>query len=106
MDKAVGLLEVQGYSVAMAAMDKACKGADVTIEGIDCNNPVLGDAAPIPVVVQVKFSGKIDEVKVALEVAGEAAKQLINEADVLTRLISSASDDLQKLLPLGKVSKK
>lgn len=106
MDKAVGLLEVQGYSVAIAAMDKACKAADVIIEGIDCNNPVLGDAAPIPVVVQVKFSGKIVDVKVALEVASNAAKQLINENDVLTHLISSASADLQKLLPVGKVKKK
>lgn len=106
MVKAVGFLEVQGYSVALAAMDKACKAADVTIEGMDCNNPLLGDAAPIPVVIQVKFSGKIDEVKVALEVAKEAAKQFIDEKDVLTHLISSASPDLQKLLLLGKVSKK
>ncbi|WP_374724576.1 BMC domain-containing protein [Calidifontibacillus erzurumensis] len=106
MGKAIGFLEVQGYSVAMAAMDKACKAADITIEGIDCNNPLLGDRAPIPVVIQVKFSGKIDDVKAALEVAHQAAAQLIDEKDVQTHLISSAADGLEKLLPIGKVTKK
>ncbi|EGL82398.1 microcompartments protein [Caldalkalibacillus thermarum TA2.A1] len=106
MNKAIGFLEVQGFSVALAVMDKACKAADITIEGIDCNNPALGDRAPIPVVVQVKFSGKVDEVQTALEVARQEASHYIAENDILTHLIPSAMEDFQKLLPIGKVNVK
>lgn len=102
-NKAIGFLEVQGYSVALGAMDKACKAAVIKIEGIDCNNPKLGDQAPIPVVVQVKFSGKIEDVKVALEVAREEAKNYIDENDILTHMIPSSFPELEKLLPIGKV---
>ena len=106
MANAIGLLEVQGYSVALTAMDKACKEADVKIEGIDCNNPASGDLAPIPVVIQVKFSGSISNVKIALEAARNEAHKHIDERDVTTHLIPSASEDLQKLLSLGKVKLK
>ncbi|MFD2445382.1 BMC domain-containing protein [Bacillus sp. CGMCC 1.16607] len=106
MTKAVGLLEVQGYSVALAAMDKACKAANITIDGMDVNNPTQGDHAPIPVVVQVKFSGSISDVEVALEVARHEASKYIAENEILTRLIPSAMKELEKLLVAGKVKPK
>lgn len=106
MKKAIGFLEVQGYSVALTAMDKACKAANIKIEGIDCNNPSAGDAAPIPVVIQVKFSGKVDDVKVALEVAKQEAVHYIDGADVVTHIIPSAMLGLEKLLSIGKVKPK
>lgn len=103
MSRAVGLIEVQGYSVGLAAMDKACKAADITITGIDVNNPAQGEKAPIPVVVQVKFNGKITDVKIALEVAKQEAMKFINEQDILTHFIPSAMEELQSLLSAGKV---
>lgn len=106
MNVAVGLLEVQGFSVALAAMDKACKAANIRIEGMDCNNPISGDDANIPVVVQVKFRGNVSEVKVALEVAKEEASLHISKTDILTHLIPSVSTGLQQLLASGKVSPK
>lgn len=106
MNKAVGLLEVQGFSVALAAMDQALKAADVRIEGIDCNNPSTGDLAPIPVVIQVKFSGSISDVKVALEVAQKAAEKYIAAEDILTHFIPSALEGLEPLLAVGKVYRK
>lgn len=106
MRKAIGLLEVQGFSIALAAMDKACKAANITIEGMDCNNPTTGDDALIPVVVQVSFSGEISDVKIALEVAKEEASNHIAEEDILTHLIPSASKGLQQLLLDGKVTRK
>ncbi len=106
MNQAIGMLEVQGYSVALAAMDKACKAANITIQGIDCNNPSTGDAAPIPVVIQVKFTGSISDVKVALEVAKQEASRFIAENDIFTHFISSASTDLEKLICLSKVRQK
>lgn len=106
MKQAIGFLEVQGYSVALAAMDQACKSAHIKIEGIDCNNPSMGDAAPIPVVIQVKFTGSVSDVKIALEVARMEAMKYIDEQDILTHLIPGALADLHKLLPLGKVKMK
>jgi microcompartment protein CcmL/EutN len=106
MGNAIGLLEVQGYSVALAAMDKACKVANIKIEGIDCNNPSAGDSAPIPVVIQVKFTGSVSDVKVALEVAEYEAAKYIDERDISAHLISSAANGVEKLLPLGKVKLK
>lgn len=106
MNRAIGMLEVQGFSVALAAMDQACKAAKITIEGIDSNNPAQGDLAPIPVVVQVKFSGTISDVKIALEVAREEARSHIAEEDILTHLIPSTSRGLERLLSEGKVVKK
>nr|WP_313800150.1 BMC domain-containing protein [Cytobacillus sp.] len=106
LSKAVGFLEVQGYSIALASMDKACKAANVTIEGIDVNNPKNGDQASIPVVVQVKFSGEISAVKVALEVAENEARKYIGDGDILTHLIPSSMEEIAKLLTIGKVKRK
>lgn len=106
MSKAIGMLEVLGYSVALAAMDKACKAANVQIAGIDCNNPSSGDHATIPVVIQVKFTGEVSDVEVALEVARLEASQYIAESDILTHLIPSAFAGIENLLSLGKVKQK
>lgn len=103
LDQAVGLLEVLGFSVALAAMDQACKAANVQIVGIDCNNPIAGDDAHIPVVVQVKFTGNVSDVRVALEVAESEAEKYIDRNDILTRFISQQAKGLEKLLTVGKV---
>lgn len=105
-DRALGLLEVQGYSVALAAMDKACKAADIKILAMDCNNPKAGDNAFIPVVVQVKFVGGVSDVKAALEVARDAALVYIPENEIVTHCIASYSEELEKLLQTGKVKQK
>lgn len=104
--KAVGFLEVLGYSVALDAMDKACKGAEIKILGIDCNNPVLGDKASIPNVFQVKFSGEVSHVRTALDIAREVALKYLAIEDVLTHCISGQSPGLEKLLGIGKVKEK
>lgn len=105
-NKALGLLEVQGYSVALAVMDKACKAADIEIKSMDCNNPKAGDKAYIPVVVQVKFIGSVSDVKVALEVARETAVHYISSDEIVTRCIPCYDDELEKILNIGKVKNK
>ncbi|KOA18594.1 BMC domain protein [Clostridium homopropionicum DSM 5847] len=104
--KALGLLEVQGYSVALAVMDKACKSAEIEIKSIDCNNPKAGDKANIPLVVQVKFVGSVSDVKIALEIAKEAALEYIPREDIVTSSIALYDEELEKLLQIGKVNKK
>ena len=98
MKKAIGFLEVCGYSVALSSIDKACKAADVVICGIDVNNPIQDEDATIPVVVQVKMAGTISDVEIALEVAKAEASKFICESEILTHLIPSSTLELKKLL--------
>jgi len=106
MSNAIGCLEVLGYSVALDAMDKACKGADIRILGIDCNNPVAGDKAKIPNVFQVKFEGDVSSVQNALEIARSVALKYIDEEDILTHCIMKKANGMDELLNIGKVKKK
>jgi len=107
MDRyALGFLEVQGYSVALAAMDRACKAANITIHGMDVNNPPDEKNAVIPVMVQVKFTGPISDVQIALEVAQEAACEYVSPNEVMIRCIPSSSKEVHALLPIGKVKRK
>ncbi|WP_244895324.1 BMC domain-containing protein [Evansella clarkii] len=106
MNKALGMLEVLGFSVAMAAMDKACKQGNIKIEGIDCNNPVSGDNAKIPVVIQVKFTGAVSDVEAAMDGARSEALKYLDEEDILVRIVPGVADELKSLLPLGKVKRK
>lgn len=106
MSESIGLIEVQGYSVALAVMDKACKAANITITGMDVNNPLQGDQAQIPVVVQVKFKGNISDVQMALRVGEQEALKYIDESNILTHFISSAMEELYLLLSEGKVKQK
>lgn len=103
---AIGLVEVQGYSVALAVMDQACKAAAITIVGMDCNNPVYERQSLIPVMIQVKFTGTVSDVRVALEAARETAVQLLGESEMSFRLIPSGSEGLEPLLSAGKVRSK
>jgi len=107
MDRyALGFLEVQGYSVALAAMDKACKAANITIHGMDCNNPPDEKNAVIPVMVQVKFTGPVSDVQIALEVAKETASQYVSSNEVMIHCIPSSSKEIEALLSIGKVKRK
>lgn len=103
---AIGFLEVQGYSVALAAMDQACKAADVRIQGIDSNNPDPQKKLTIPVMVQVKMTGTVSDVKHALEVARETARRYLSDEDILTHMISRGEDGTDALLGIGKVARK
>ncbi|MBN3522501.1 BMC domain-containing protein [Paenibacillus apiarius] len=104
--KALGFVEVQGYSVALAVMDKACKAADVHIHGIDANNPPEDMEASIPVMIQVKFSGTVSHVQTALAVAREEALRYLRDDQVITKCITSGSAGIASLMALGKVSVK
>jgi len=103
---AIGFVEVQGYSIALAVMDQACKAADIRIIGIDSNNPPQEDNARIPVMIQVKFTGTISAVQAALDAARETADRYLSEDEMLFRLLPSGSEGLLPLLQQGKVRRK
>lgn len=99
---AIGFLEVAGYGTALYAMDKACKQADISILGIDTINP-KDTSAHIPLTVQVKFEGSISDVKIATEVAGEAALRFNDEKEIITSVIENPYDGTKKLSSITKV---
>ena len=72
---AIGFLECAGYGAVLYAMDKACKAANIRIIGIDTINP-KDTSAFIPLTVQVKFEGGIDDVKEIIENPYEGTKAL------------------------------
>ncbi len=100
---AIGFLECAGYGALLYAMDKACKAADIKILGIDTINP-KDTSAFIPLTTQVKFEGSISDVKVAIEVAKEAALRFNEEKEVITSIIELPYGGVNKLARITKVN--
>lgn len=100
--RAVGFLECAGYATVLYAMDKACKAADVEIIGIDTINP-KDTSAFIPMTAQVKFTGTVSNVKIAAEVAGQAALRFNSEKEVLTDVIELPYDGTEYLAHITKI---
>ncbi len=99
---AIGFLECAGYGALLYAMDKACKAADIKILGIDTINP-KDTSAFIPLTAQVKFEGSISDVKVAIEVAEEAALRFNDRKEIITAMIELPYEGVEKLARITKV---
>lgn len=99
---AIGFLECAGYGALLYAMDKACKAADIKILGVDTINP-KDTSAFIPLTAQVKFEGSVSQVKIAIEVAKDAALQLNRENEVITAIIEKPYEGTNYLSNISKV---
>ena len=73
--KALGMIEVYGFTTAIIVADKVAQTADVKLVAIDKNKPANGDSAEVPLVMIVKFEGDADGVKAALEAGVAEAKR-------------------------------
>lgn len=102
MARSIGFLEVMGYSVALIAMDAACKCAEIEILGIDTINP-KDTNVPIPVTVQVKFGGDVSDVKAAAARAFEAASRVVAPENVLIHVIERPMEGAGRLAGISKV---
>lgn len=100
---AIGLIEVLGFSVALDVADAMCKAALVVVEAFDANNPPDEKKAKIPVVIQVRISGGVADIKAALEVGRRTAQKYLDDRDILTHCIAAEHSELQKLLHCGKL---
>lgn len=101
MAKAVGLLEVYGLSTALYAIDAACKAADVTVDAIEKNRPPSGPNIPeypVPLLLMLKFRGKVDDVRIAVDVAIKAADEIAGHG--YSSVISNPDDGLEDLLDI------
>ena len=95
MAKALGLLEVFGFTTAIVIGDMIAKAADVRIVALDKNKPANGDAAEVPLLMTIKFEGDVAAVEHGLEVGVAEAKR--RNLLVTYDLISRQAEDTEKM---------
>ncbi len=100
---AVGLLEVYGLVCAFMAADAGCKAADVSLEIFDKNKPANADALPVPLLVTVKFRGRVADVREAMKAAEEVAKA--TTGIVVSHIIPNPTEDTEKMLTISALDK-
>lgn len=100
---AVGLLEVYGLVCAFLAADAGCKAGDVSLEIFDKNKPANADELPVPLLVTVKFRGRVSDVEEAMRAAEEVAKE--NTGIVCSHIIPNPTEDTEKMLKISALDK-
>ena len=71
--EAAGILEVYGLATAFLAADAGCKAGNVRLETFDKNKPKNPDELPVPLLVPVKFRGRVADVEAAMAAEIEEA---------------------------------
>ena len=104
MRNAVGMIEVYGLVAAFAACDAGCKAADVTVEPFDKNKPAHPEGLPVPLLVLVKFRGRVENVTAAVEAAEIAANRV--SGVVTKRVIAGFEEQAEPMLKLNAFDKK
>ena len=103
--KALGLLEVCGYATALLCVDSMAKAADIKLVTIDFNKPGNAQLEKIPLLAQVKITGSVSDVKIALEHGYNTALKYNDEDEVISHLISSYHPDMLPLMKITKIKK-
>lgn len=103
MAKALGLLEVFGFTTAVVIGDLVAKAADVTIVALDKNKPANGDAAEVPLLMTIKFEGDVAAVEQAMDAGVAEAKRrnLLVSYDIISR----QAEDTQKMARINATGK-
>ena len=103
MGNATGIVEVFGLVTAFVACDAGCKAANVTVETFDKNKPGNADALEVPLIVAIKFRGKVTDVEAAVEAAVQAAKRMAGV--VTSHILTSTESDTEPRLKLNAFDK-
>ena len=91
MDKALGLIEAQGLTTAVTALDAASKAADITLIGIE---KVIGVEQGVGVTINI--AGEVAAVKAAVDaaiVAGNKVGRVIS-----SHVIPRPHEEIDKLI--------
>ncbi len=91
--KALGMIEVYGFSNAVFAADAAAKAADVRIIAFDRNRPF--GKFPVPLIMQVKMEGSVSAVRSALGAAESFAKSV--DRYIVSHIIPNPGEGVEKL---------
>lgn len=99
MSKALGLLEVYGFSTGLYVVDAACKAANVTVQALDKNRPFTNEPLAAPLLITIRFRGSIDDVTEAVEVGKRAANELTGWVNA--KVIARPDEGLEQLLEVS-----
>lgn len=91
MQKALGIIEAIGKTSAVAAVDAACKAADVTLLGVE---NIIGVETLVG--VNVMIAGEVAAVQAAVEAGEDAAKRVGMIA--ASKVIARPHDEIEKLI--------
>jgi microcompartment protein CcmL/EutN len=100
---ALGLLEVYGFSTAIACADAAAKAAGVKVVAMDKNKPAGGDSVAVSLIMQIKLSGDVSAVETAVEAGAECAKK--RGLFVASHVIARETEAALKMAALNDVGK-
>nr|WP_300004986.1 BMC domain-containing protein [Tissierella sp.] len=91
MNKALGLIEAIGMTAAIAAVDAACKSADVTLIGVE---KIIGVETLVG--VNIQLAGEVSAVNAAVEAGVVAARRVGMVAS--SKVIARPHDEVDKLI--------
>ena len=100
--KALGMIEVYGFSHAVCVADIAAKTADVKVIAFDRNRPFSPDA-PVPLIMEVKIEGETAAVQAAMDAAVEYSKS--NGKYIVHHIIPRPAEGTDKLAYLMDINK-
>ena len=101
--KALGMIEVYGYTTSIVVAEKKKKTADVKVVAIDKNKPANAEQCAVPLVMVVKFQGNAGAVQSALDAGVEEAKR--RGLYITSKLIAGLDDQVQWFADLTATGK-
>ena len=100
---ALGMLEVFGFTTAVVAADAIAKAGDVEIIALDRNKPANGDAAVVPLLMTIKFTGSVAAVEAGLEAGIKEAKD--RDLYVTSKIISRVGEGTEKMAAINALGR-
>ena len=100
--KALGLIEVYSFTMAVCVADIAAKAADVKVIAFDRNRPLSPDV-PAPLVMAVKVEGSVDAVQAAVEAGVNLAKS--ENKYIVSHIIPRPDDETEAMAYLMDINK-
>jgi len=101
--EALGMLEVFGFTTAIVAADAIAKAGEVEIIALDRNKPANGDAAVVPLLMTVKFTGSVAAVEAGLEAGIKEAKD--RDLYVTSKIISRVGEGTEKMAAINALGR-
>ena len=100
--KALGMIEVYGFSHAVAVADLCAKAADIKVIAFDRNRP-FAPGFPVPLIMAVKIEGEVAAVRAAIDAAKEYSQS--KGKYIVSHVIARPDDSVEKMAYLMDINK-
>lgn len=100
--KALGLIEVYTFTMAVCVADIAAKAADVKVIAMDRNRPT-SKTAPAPLVMVVKIEGSVSAVRAAVDAGVAFAKD--KNMYIVSHVIPNPGESVDKMAYLMDINR-